>query len=236
MDINSIPETEEINVLQLSDSFFPTGMYTTSSGLEALFYSKNKIKNPDELMGLIRIYLEHQMGPADCTALGVAYECIERNDIDGLIDVDQTIYSMKLVEEVRNASVRSGTQLLKCVNYFLTNNNTMNNYQEAIRKHEATGVYPVALAVASHSLGISKNSSGVMMLYSFTVSIIGAALRLGMLQHFEGQKLIHQLKPSILAAVANNINRPLSSIWQFTPGIDILQISHELMPSKMFIT
>jgi urease accessory protein len=75
-----------------------------------------------------------------------------------------------------------------------------------------------------------------MMLYSFTVSIIGAALRLGMLQHFEGQKLIHQLKPSILAAVANNINRPLSSIWQFTPGIDILQISHELMPSKMFIT
>ena len=74
MNINSIPETEEINVLQLSDSFFPTGMYTTSSGLEALFYSKNKIKNPDELMGLIRIYLEHQMGPADCTALGVAYE------------------------------------------------------------------------------------------------------------------------------------------------------------------
>jgi len=28
----------------------------------------------------------------------------------------------------------------------------------------------------------------------------------------------------------------LSSMWQFTPGIDIFQIAHELMPSKMFIT
>ena len=30
----------DIGFLQLSDSFFPTGMYTTSSGLETLFYKK----------------------------------------------------------------------------------------------------------------------------------------------------------------------------------------------------
>jgi urease accessory protein len=102
--------------------------------------------------------------------------------------------------------------------------------------NKASGVYPVALAIASQSLGISKYNSGIMMLYTFVVSIIGAALRLGMIQHLDGQKLIHELKPSLLATVAKNINRPLSSMWQFTPGIDIFQIAHELMPSKMFIT
>src|SRR5215831_10220632 len=118
MNTSFDPQAEEVNILQLSDSFFPTGMYTTSSGLESLFYSENKIKTPDELKYLIAVYLENQIGPADCTALGVSYGCIERADIDELINVDQTIYSMKLIEEVRNASVRSGTQLLRCVNYF----------------------------------------------------------------------------------------------------------------------
>jgi urease accessory protein len=236
MSTNYDQKPEEISILQLSDSFFPTGMYTTSSGLEALFYSDDKIKSPEELKILIRVYLEDQIGPADCTALGASYDYIEKHDIDKLIEVDRTIFSMKLIEEVRNASVRSGTQLLRCVSYFLPSNETIARFQEAIKQKKASGVYSVALAVASHSLGISKYNSGIMMLYSFTVSIIGAALRLGMIQHFDGQKLIHELKPSILATVAKNIDRPLSSMWQFTPGLDIIQISHELMPSKMFIT
>jgi len=84
MNTNYNSQAEEINILQLSDSFFPTGMYTTSSGLEALFYSENKTKTPDELRTLITVYLEHQIGPADCTALGVSYGCIETADINEL--------------------------------------------------------------------------------------------------------------------------------------------------------
>ena len=41
----------------------------------------------------------------------------------------------------------------------------------------------------------------MIMLYGFTVSMVGALLRLGMLQHFDGQRIIHELKPYILDAV-----------------------------------
>ena len=41
---------------------------------------------------------------------------------------------------------------------------------------------------------------------------------MGILQHFEGQQIIHELRPVILEAVINNIDRPLSSMWQFAPG------------------
>jgi urease accessory protein len=75
-----------------------------------------------------------------------------------------------------------------------------------------------------------------MMLYSLSVSLVGAALRLGMVQHLEGQRIIHELKPSMLKTVKNNIDRPLTSMWQFVPDIDIIQIAHERMASKMFIT
>jgi len=235
MSIEKEISVDEISILQLSDSFFPTGMYATSSGLEALFYSK-KIKHVNELRDLIKVYVEHQIGPTDCTALGNSYEYAKRSDLERLIEVDQTIFSMKLIQEIRETSTRSGTQLLRCMSYFITDNELLNKYQEAIKNRQASGVYPVALAVASSTLNIPKRKAGLMMIYAFSVSIVGAALRLGMLQHFDGQRIIHELKPNILETVNNNIDRPLMSMWRFAPGIDIVQITHERMGSKMFIT
>jgi urease accessory protein len=225
----------EISLLQLSDSFFPTGSYTTSNGLEALFYKK-RIKNPNELRDLIQVYLEQQIGPADCTALGNSYKYIQMSDLPKMLEVDQTLFSMKLVKEIRDASCRAGTQLLKCLNSFITNSKLLDLYLEAINKRQASGVYPVALAIASKTLNIPKNKTGLMMLYSFSVSVVGAGLRLGLVQHFEGQRIIHELKPIILEVVKSNIDRPLESMWQFVPDIDIIQIQHERMSSKMFIT
>lgn len=235
MSIEKEISEDEISILQLSDSFFPTGMYATSNGLEALFYSK-KIKHANELRDLIKVYVEHQIGPTDCTALGNSYEYAKRSDLERLIEVDQTIFSMKLIQEIRETSTRSGTQLLRCLSYFITDNELLNKYQEAIKNRQAYGVYPVALAIASSTLNIPKRKAGLMMIYAFSVSIVGAALRLGMLQHFDGQRIIHELKHNILETVNNNIDRPLMSMWQFAPGIDIVQIAHERMGSKMFIT
>jgi urease accessory protein len=57
-----------------------------------------------------------------------------------------------------------------------------------------------------------------------------------MLQHFDGQKVIDELKPTIVNVIKANINRPIAGIWQFAPSMDIMQITHERMNSKMFIT
>ena len=228
---------EDIGLLQLSDSFFPTGMYTMSNGLEALFYDNRKaIANPMDLLNLLKVYVENQIGPADCTALGAAYERIVKRNFSGVIEVDNIIYSMKLIEEIRNASSRSGTQLLRCVGSFVTDHPILNDYLKAISSKRATGVFPVALAVSAHSLGIPRNKAALIMLYGFTVSMVGAALRLGMLQHFDGQMIIHQLRNTLVRTIRSNIDRPLTGIWQFAPGVDLIQISHEKMLSKMFIT
>jgi urease accessory protein len=235
MNTNEI-SAEEISIMQMSDSFFPTGMYTMSNGLEALFYVRKVVNDPNSLRDLIRIYLEYQIGPADCTALGNSYEYSKKKDIEMLSGVDQTLFSMKLIREIREATTRSGTQLIRTVSSFISDSEVLNGYGEAIKRKEAYGVYAVALAVVCSALGISKQNAGLIMLYSFSVSIVGAALRLGVLQHIEGQRIIHELKPTIVKTVLQNIDRPVTSMWQFAPDIDILQIAHEKMDSKMFIT
>jgi urease accessory protein len=227
-------DTADLSMLQLSDSFFPTGMYSMSNGLEAIFYSGKKMK-VEELTDLISTLLRYQIGPADCTALGNAYEHAANSNIQGVVEVDRSIFSMKLVQEIRDASIRSGTQLLRCIRSF-SDDKVLCQYEESIRSGQAFGPYPVALAVVGNAFLIPKERTALIMLYSFSVSIVGAALRLGMLQHFHGQKVIDDLKPIILRVIKENINRPIESIWQFAPSMDIIQISHERMNSKMFIT
>lgn len=225
---------QDVSLLQMSDSFFPTGLYATSNGLEALSKVK-KLKGKD-ISQFITIFLKQVIGPSDCTALGNAYESCRKMDIAALLSTDESLYFMRLIEETRSASARSGNQLLKCVSSFVKHKKMLKDFQNAISTGNATGIYPVSFGVAAWSLDIPKNKAGLILLYGFTVSVIGAALRLGILQHFDSQEIIHELRPVILESVLKNIDRPVSNMWQFAPGLDILQMKHEMMSSKMFIT
>ncbi|MFZ0367351.1 MAG: urease accessory UreF family protein [Nitrososphaeraceae archaeon] len=224
----------DISLLQMSDSFFPTGLYATSNGLESLSQIK-KLKRKD-ISRFITIQLRQVIGPSDCTALGNAYESCRKRDFASLLTADKSLYFMRMVEETRSASVRSGNQLLKCVSSFTKYKKVLRDYQNAISNGNATGVYPVSLGVATWSLDIPKNKAGLILFYGFAVSVIGAALRLGILEHLESQQIIHELRPVILESIMKNIERPISNMWQFAPGLDILQMKHEMMDSKMFIT
>lgn len=59
MNIDEIEQ--ELGVMQLSDSFFPTGIFATSNRLEFLFRGK-KIQGMTDLIEMIKINIIQQMG------------------------------------------------------------------------------------------------------------------------------------------------------------------------------
>ena len=195
--MNTDEINEELAVMQLSDSFFPTGLYATSNGLEFLF-SNNEIKGIDDIKNMIKVNIEQQMGPSDCVALSNAYTNAENNDFQKIIQADEIAFIMKPIEEIRKASVNSGIQLVKCVSEFVNDDETLNNFQKAIKDKKIHGTFPVSFAICCNALKIRKEKSLTMLLYGFTVSVIGAALRLGLIQHLEGQKILHEIKPIII--------------------------------------
>lgn len=232
----SIDEIEqELGVMQLSDSFFPTGIFTTSNGLEFLFNEK-KIQGAADLIELIRINIIHQIGPMDCVALANVMDCANKNEFDKIIEADNLVFATKPIKEIRNASARSGVQLIKCVSEFISENNILNQYKDSITQEKTHGIFPVAFGVCCNSLKITKEKSMAMMLYGFSVGVIGAALRLGLIQHFESQKILHSLKPLISQTIQENSSKSIYEMCQFAPQVDIIQMSHEKMDSKMFIT
>ena len=233
MNIDEIEQ--ELGVMQLSDSFFPTGIFTTSNGLEFLFKEK-KITGMIDLIEMIRINIIQQIGPSDCVALSNAFDSANKFDFDKVIEADSIVFATKPIKEIRDASVRSGIQLIRCVAEFVKDEKILNQYQKKIIKNEAHGIFPVAFAICCNALKIKKEKSMMMMMYGFTVGIVGAALRLGLIQHFEGQKIIHSIKPIISQTIKEYSNKSLVEMWQFAPQMDIVQMSHEKMDSKMFIT
>ena len=233
MNIDEIEQ--ELGVMQLSDSFFPTGIYATSNGIEFLFTEK-KIQGMVDLIEMIRINIIQQIGPSDCVALANAFDSASTRDFDKVIEADNVVFATKSIKEIRDASVRSGVQLIKCVSEFIKDDEILNQYKNNIIKNKAHGIFPVAFAISCNALKIEKEKSMMMLLYGFTVGVVGAALRLGLIQHFEGQKIIHSIKPIISQTIKEYSNKSLLEMWQFAPQVDIIQMSHEKMDSKMFIT
>lgn len=223
-----------LSMMQLSDSFFPAGLYTMSNGLETLYHQK-MVTNADGVKNLIQMYYLHQVGPADCVALANAYDFASQGNLGGVLLVDDIICKIKLVKEQREASMRSGRQLIKCV-LALGNNQLITQYHNEIIKSNTPGTYPVSFSVGAQSFGISKQNACLMLFYGFGVSIVGAALRLGIIQHIESQQILDSLKPIISEQVDKHISKSYDQIWQFSPQADIFQMHHEKMEAKMFIT
>ncbi len=223
-----------LGMMQLSDSFFPSGLYTMSNGLEVLHRQK-MVNNADDVRELIQMYYLQQVGPADCVAIANAYDFAAQKNLDGIMLVDDAICKIKLAREQREASMRSGRQLIKCV-LSLGHDRLIIQYHDMITESKTPGAYPVALAIAAQLFGISKQNTGLMLFYGFGTSMVGAALRLGIIQHIESQKIIDSLKPIISEQVSKYISKSYDQIWQFAPHADILQMQHEKMETKMFIT
>jgi len=226
---------EELDVMQLSNSFFPTGLFATSNGLESLFLDK-KITTAQELIELNKVFIEQQLGPSDCVALANTYDFIESLEYDKIEELDMICSSIRTIKETREAAIRSGIQLARCVIEFQKEDKILNWYFDSITKGKVSGVYPVSFAICCKALGIKKEKALLMLLYGFVASNVGAALRLGMIQHFESQKIIHHLKPLIVKVAKENSNKTIAEMWQFFPQLEINQMSHEKMDSKMFIT
>jgi len=228
----------EFFLMQLADSFFPSGMFGLSNGLESLAKHK-RIRNEEDVLNFIEQQIEFQLVPCDCIVFLTAMAAAKNRNIDELVEVDNRFCSMRLIREVRNTSVRSGSQLLNCIiqiTFDKKESKIAKEFQKKIKSNETVGTYPVCLGIAANLFGIPTESGIRMMLYSFSQSVIAAAIRLGIIEHISGQKILTLLSDKINTISKNIKKEPLDSLWQLTPLTDIFQMIHEHDNSKMFIT
>jgi urease accessory protein len=221
----------EFQLMQLADSFFPSGMFGQSGGLESLVKA-GRVKNGNDILRFIRQQIKFQIVPCDCAVFAAVMAAAKKRDVERASAADNLCYSMKLVREVRTASARSGRQLLTCL-VNMTDDSFAKKFYAKVEAKESAGTYPACLAVAASALHIPGKSALRMILYSYCASIVGSAVRLGAITHIEGQRILTQLACDVNSVkAAKNIRE----LWQLAPLTEILQMQHEQDDSRMFIT
>lgn len=97
--------------LQLADSFFPTGMYAHSHGLEGLV-ARGQVRTAADVYQFLENQLTLAVLPSDGVALLNACRAADAGDLESLMAIDRLLYALKLPQELRNASTQLGQRLL----------------------------------------------------------------------------------------------------------------------------
>jgi len=230
---DSAPNLAFLTSLQLSDTFFPTGLYTLSHGLES--FVQARLVSKSNLVELLLDYLESVLGSADTVAVSLAHRATEDRDILRLMEIDRQLFLMKLAREARESSRRVGKRILTTA-IALNPNSLLEEYRAAVERAVSPGNSAVALGAVTATLHIARREAMLIELYTFTASVLGAAMRLIRLDHEEAQRMLTQLKPRMIQVVQENQEKGLQDMRAFAPLIDIMGMEHERARIRLFIS
>ena len=219
--------------LQLTDSAFPSGLYTLSHGLEA--YARESDLDADDLRSLIADLLRFGVGPADGVALANAHRALAEHEPDRAAEADLRLTATKLSREARSASTRTGKQLLTLVGS-LFDAPLLSLHAGRVKRGELPGNHAVALGLAKAALGIPREQALAGELYAFCSGCTSAAIRLALTDHRTAQSLLHSLKPVIAETVRRNVDKGVNEIASDLPLADVMATRHERADVRLFMS
>jgi urease accessory protein len=221
-----------LGALQLGDSFFPSGLYTLSHGLES-FVQAGVVTSAEELEGLLEDYVLSVAGPSDAVAASEAARAINSGDVDLVVEVDRLLWSMKLAHEAVVAACRTGRRLAALA-ADLSTLAAVGEYDTRVVAGEAPGTYAVGVGVLACAWGLQPEQAAAVELYSLVSGLLGAALRIVRMDHAQAQVILQQMRPSVAAVAARAARTSYLDMVAFAPRVDIMQMRHVEASVRLF--
>ncbi|WP_327092175.1 urease accessory protein [Nonomuraea sp. NBC_01738] len=220
--------------LQLTDSGFPSGMYTLSHGLEG--YTQLGPASPDDPGELLADLLRHAVGPGDASALVLAHRAVRAGDWARLAEVDRRLHAIKLVGEQRTASVRTGRQVLDTAAFAFPAPESV-RLADLVAAKVTPGNHAVVVGALYAGLGVSERRAVAGDLYAFAASFATAAVRLGRTDFRRAQALLRGVRPELeaVARAALAVEDP-RDLHSSVPVADVVAAGHQRAAARLFIT
>lgn len=219
--------------LQLADSFFPSGSYTLSHGLES--FAEAGLLDANTLTAIAGDLLRCSVGPTDGVALAVASRAARQHDLDQIAEADLRLTAVKLAREPRHASIRLGRQMLAVARDVFADE-VSGAYLARVRAEGLPGNQPVAAGLLKAALEIPVWEAVASELHAFVTSCAGAALRMALIDHRQAQHVIRDLAPVIAAAADDAVTRSVREIGGSAPFAEIMSMRHETAETRLFVT
>jgi urease accessory protein len=217
--------------LQFVDSFFPSGGYAFSSGLEAAVQG-GAVRNADELSRYVIESLRAGMGEREAVVVGLAHDAFVSGVLDTALTGDRELDEMKLGREARAASRQMGRQVIRLAAEQTRRHRLIDDYLAAVDAEQTPGHMAVSLGLTLAGAGWSKEDTIAAFLYQAATGFVAAGMKLLPIGQREGQRL---LKDWI--EVIEHVSRQAAQqreLRSWSPIQDIYAMRHSRLESRLF--
>lgn len=215
--------------LQLGDSLFPGGGFTLSHGLETLA-ERRLVADVAALQEWIAVSLRWQVAPSDGVTAAAAWS--HADELERVAEIDRLLHATKLAREPREASERTGRQMLATLAGLA--GGSLARYRREVVAGRAPGLQPVVLGLAGRQLGVGRRETVLLLLHLFVAGCIGAALRLLDVDDVETQRVRYDLTPTIAAAADEALAVPWKEMYACAVQTELMTMMHERATMRLF--
>lgn len=220
-----------IRGLRFVDSFFPSGGYAFSSGLEAAVQG-GLVRDSTTLSRYVEDCLQRGIGRREAVAVARAWEAVTSDKLQVAKDADLELDAMKLCREARMASRQMGRQVLKVAVEQQGAEAILSDYQAEVEAGRSPGHLAVSLGLTLGAAGWTREQAVAAFLYQSTVGLVSAGLKLVPVGQREAQRLIDGWAPLIARLSREQEKKTEMTAW--TPIQDIYAMRHARLTSRLF--
>jgi len=220
-----------IELLHLCDSLFPIGSFGYSDGLESATAS-GQVASRDDLREWLDVCLDESIGRAEGPAVRLARLALDGRDDDRLVAIDRELHALRPAMSARASSRAMGHRLL--TTWRRLHPDARIDVVAALADERRIGpTLPVAFAVASLCAGADVRTSIEAFAYTRLAAIVSAAMRLMAVGQTDAHALLARALDRVPAVARDIIDRD-AEIESFAPAMDIAQMSHQYVHSRLF--
>jgi urease accessory protein len=217
--------------LRFIDSFFPSGGYAFSSGLEAAVQD-GAVRNATELSRYVEDLLRGGVGTREAVAVKLAHRAATSGRLHIALTADHELDAMKIGRDSRLASRQMGRQIIKIAAEQIEGRKILRDYRAAIETEQTPGHLAVVLGLTLGASGWKREEAVAAFLYHTAVGFVSAALKLLPIGQREGQRLLESWLPLMdrISREAGTTTR--MSSW--SPIQDIYGMRHGRLEWRLF--
>ncbi|MBA2252098.1 MAG: hypothetical protein H0W13_05250 [Nitrospirales bacterium] len=217
--------------LRFIDSFFPSGGYAYTSGLEAAVQG-NQIRHAEDLSCYVEDLFGRGLGRCEAVAVGLGHDAAVSGALQIALGADQELDAMKLSRDARMASRQMGRQILKSAGDQAEPSLTLRHFVTEVERDRSSGHLAVSLGMTLGTLKWPRQETVAAFLYHTSVGFVSASLKLLPIGQREGQRLLARWMPLIVEVSRQVEHQKILTSW--SPVQDIYSMRHAQLATRLF--
>lgn len=231
MKINSL-----LSLLHIADPTLPIGGYSHSNGLET-YVQKGIVNNTETAALFLNNMLSTSILYNDAAYVKLAYEAMgQENSFQRILELDEECSAMKSPREIREASHKLGTRLLKIFIEEGEKGEFLTKLGEYVTKNINVGNYAVVYGALCQLMGIPLKEALAAFYFSTATGMVTNAVKLVPLGQLEGQKILFEVKKNIDKWVKATLELEEDKIGLSNVGFDLRAMQHERLYSRLYMS